>query len=182
MSAINDERHFVDFVRHHERAVKTYLVYRVRGEELRAEVFSAVFAAAGREFDALSRLPPERARRWLIEVAANKSTDAFRSEARHQRLYERLVVSADRAPPSTPDELLIRAETAAEVARRVRAVLADMPGRDRRIIEMNAYRRMTGPDIAKALDITPTAARIRLLRARRVFATKYINMYGPDIP
>lgn len=182
LSAIDNEKDFARFVRQHESALRQYLGHRIRSPELRAEVYAAVVLAAERDFEVLNRLPPERARRWLIQVAANKRIDAFRSEARQQRLVERIEIVTVPETPPTPEELAVRGESTAEAAHRVRVVLSGLPRRHRQFIVLDAFHRLTSAEIALDLNITPTAARLRLMRARRAFAKKYIALYGPELP
>ncbi len=172
---------FSQFHAAQQAAVDRYLTRRVRDPELRAEVAANVFVAAHDHFDVVGELPEHRARGWLLQVAANKSADAFRAEHRHEVLVTRAARQITTEPQSPEDDTIAADETS-RIVGQVRDVIADLDRKDRAVLELQVFYRMGGNEIAAELNVSPTAARLRLMRARRRFAETYIARYGPEVP
>jgi len=165
----------------HRAAVEHYLTPRVRDSQLRAEVAATVFVAAHDNFDLVGELPEGRARGWLLRVAAHKTADAFRSERRQTTLTERAASQPAEAQSNPEDKTIATAEQS-RIVGQVRDVLANLGRKDRAVLELHVFYRMGGNELADELNISPTAARIRLMRARRRFAETYIALYGQEVP
>jgi RNA polymerase sigma-70 factor (ECF subfamily) len=125
-----------------------------------ASVFLEVLRSAG-GFD------PRRggAVSWLYGLAANVAAGMYRKRAiavkAEQRLAGRLLLDAD--DYARVEE---RIDAAAEL-RRVYQAMQQLGEADRRLLELVAVDGMSLTDAAHTLRITPVAARVRLLRARR---------------
>ena len=66
------------------------------------------------------------------------------------------------------------ANDAAEVAgAHVRRTLAQLPARDAEVLRLDAWEQLTGEELAYVLGCSTAAARVRLHRARRRFATAF---------
>lgn len=172
---LNDE--YERFVRARDRAVRSFLYRRVRNSEMAAEIHGDVFATAYRSFDTVSAYSDDQARRWLVGVAKNSCLHAFRVEARHHRVAAAVRDTVDPQIPTFDDDC-DNAEHRPELVEQVHIILATIPPRHRRIIELNALEQMNGPEIARTLGISQTAVRLRLMRARRAFANAYLARFG----
>ena len=96
-------------------------------------------------------------RAWLFRVLRNLIID-------HQRRQKHL---ADQEPPDTPDHttpesvLLQREDTAA-----LYRAMARLPQGDRELLTLWCFARLTAPELAAALNVSPAVIRQRLHRAR----------------
>ena len=96
-------------------------------------------------------------RGWLFRVLRNLIID-------HQRRQKHL---ADQEPPDTPDHttpesvLLQREDTAA-----LYRATARLPQSDRELLTLWCFARLTAPELAAALNVSPAVIRQRLHRAR----------------
>lgn len=111
-------------------------------------------------------LPDEEVRRWLFTVAMNLVRDDARMTARRRRLlsqrYRQADVSHD--PEELPDQSIVRAERVAAV----RAALAEMPERDRRLLLMRE-EGFRYAEIAEVIEVAPGSVGTLLARALRRF-------------
>ncbi|HZN71145.1 MAG TPA: sigma-70 family RNA polymerase sigma factor [Micromonosporaceae bacterium] len=153
-----------EFYRRHVAKVMGMGVRRFADPEDVADFVATVFlevlrSAAG--FD------PRRggAVSWLYGLAANVAASMYRKRAltakAEQRLAGRSLLDAD--DYARVEE---RIDAAAQL-RRVYQAMQQLGEADRRLLELVAVDGMSLTDAAHALRITPVAARVRLLRARR---------------
>ncbi len=96
-------------------------------------------------------------RAWLFRVLRNLIIDALR---RQKPL-------TDKEPPeqsdhTTPESVLLQKEDAAALYRAMEKLA---PG-DRELLTLWCFARLTGPELAAALNVTPAVIRQRLHRAR----------------
>ncbi|WP_420439694.1 sigma-70 family RNA polymerase sigma factor [Candidatus Palauibacter sp.] len=111
-------------------------------------------------------LPDEEVRRWLFTVATNLVRDDARMSVRRRRLLSQRYQQADLAhdPVELPDQAVLRAERVAAV----RAALAEMPERDRRLLLMRE-EGFRYAEIAEAIEVAPGSVGTLLARALRRF-------------
>ena len=112
---------------------------------------------------------PDEPRAWLITVAMN----LFRN-AKNSRSRRRVLLTAERGqashsdPPPSPEESI----EAAEIRKRVRAALDQVPERDRHLLLLRAegysYR-----ELAQALELNEPSIGVFLARARAAFRAAY---------
>ncbi len=99
---------------------------------------------------------------WVFAIAARVRLDEFRRRKRLPKLDEDGLEAAEsvaaEAPPADPAER-------AEVKERVAAALARLPETQRVVIHLHRFEGMTFGEIAKVLDTTEGAVRIRAFRA-----------------
>jgi len=125
-----------------------------------ANVFLEVLRSAG-GFD------PRRgsAVSWLYGLAGNVATGMYRQQARsvdaQQRLAGRVLLDAD--DYARVEERI----DAASALRRAHEAMRQLTDNDRRLLELVAVDGLSTAEAAAALNITPVAARVRLMRARR---------------
>jgi RNA polymerase sigma factor (sigma-70 family) len=124
-----------------------------------ASVFLEVLSSAG-GFD------PRRggAVAWLYGLASNVAGDMYRKRARAARAEQQL---AGRAFLDADD--CARVEERIDAAARLRRTYEAMqvlPEKDRRLLSLVALDGLSTSEAARALSISPVAARVRLTRAR----------------
>ena len=96
-------------------------------------------------------------RAWLGSVARNKTVDRLRKA--------RMDMPLDEALAGT-DDFLLEETVKKEQARQLREAVALLQEPDREIIRRFYDLCQTAPEIAAALDLTPAAVRMRLVRSR----------------
>lgn len=153
-----------EFYRRHVGKVMTMGVRRFSNPDdvadFVATVFMEVLGSAG-GFD------PKRggAVSWLYGLAGNIASGMYRQRARQKDAALRL---SGRALLDDADYTRVEERIDAAVAlRRVYTAMQQLNDADRRVIELVAVDGLSISDAADALKITPVAARVRLLRARR---------------
>lgn len=152
------------FYREHVEEVLRFIARRVSDPATAADLTSDVFVAAIGSADSFE---PGRGtpRAWLIGIARIVVIGEYRRSAheadKQQRICgRRLLDDAD----------ILRLEERLDAAREARMLyhLIDrLPSGERDVIELVGVDGMSVVDAAAALDISPTAARVRLHRARR---------------
>lgn len=116
----------------------------------------------------------EGARLWLFTVATNLVRDRGRAVTRRQRLLQAAPVAPASLP--LPDEDAERAERIA----RVRAVLEQLPERDRQLLLMREEGFRYG-EIAEAVGVAPGSVGTLIARALRKFAEVYGTSDDDDV-
>jgi len=150
------------FNRHHRR-IWAYLARnggRERADELAGDVFVAAFSYRDR-YDAGRGSVVA----WLYGIAANLNRTRFRRQARAARALVR--VAAQGVPATSEiDDTLAALDGGSELAR-VRSAMAALPERDRELIVLVAWERLSYAEIADVLGLELGTVRSRLSRARR---------------
>jgi len=157
----------------HARAVFRYLARRAgpaAAEDLLSEVFIAALSASSRvsAHDSGSALP------WLYGIALN----VLRKHCRQLRPPHEGATDPGMDWDAVDDRLDARAERG-----RLWAALSDLADSDRELLLLVAWEGLTPAEAAAALDISPTAARSRLHRARTraMRALQGLRGSGPDV-
>lgn len=132
---------------HHSR-LYAFALRRV-GPDSAEDVIAEVFAAAWRRREDV----PEDAVTWLYQAARNAVLHEQRSFSRRRNLRSalRLVRPAEQTPSGHME---------------VEAVLQQLSPIDAEILRLSIWDQLRPSEIAAVLEITPEAARARLMRAR----------------
>jgi len=150
------EQAFIDLHTQHSARVFAYIACRIndrhRAEELAADVFRIAWQKQLSE-------PPGIG--WLLATARNVIGNEYKGRRRRQELVERL---ADETRSQTPEE----GNTGERAA--VAGVLMQLRERDREVLMLSYWDDLTTAELAQALECSPSAAAVRLHRARRAFA------------
>ncbi|MFJ4262291.1 RNA polymerase sigma factor [Paenarthrobacter nicotinovorans] len=140
----------------HFSRIYQYIAYRIndreRAEELANDVFRIVW----------EKQPPEPpGLGWLIATARNVLGNEYKGRNRREQLMQRLAEEARVQAATTNDD-----EQQASVAE----ILSKLKDRDREILMLSYWDDLTTAELAESLGCTPSAAAVRLHRARKAFA------------
>ena len=152
---------FRELYARHFDALLAYALRRVDRPEDAADVVADTFVVAWRR---RSHLPAgDEARLWLYGVARNTLANHHRGARRRHRLGEALRerLAAAAALQAVPDHATGVAEQVA-----VREALALLGELDREVLMLTVWEELEPREIADVLDVSATAVRTRLSRAR----------------
>ena len=109
---------------------------------------------------------------WLYRVTRNVVLEVGRRVARTLRLRGALALQTDdaAAAPDPADGL-----TADTVAALVRALLAELPPRQREVFYLADLEELAPVEIAQRLGLEPATVRVHLLRARRALRARILR-------
>lgn len=150
---VRDRAWLEDLFDRHSRHLRAFAVRRV-GLDAADDVVSEVFATAWRKRHDV----PEEPLAWLFQTARHRVMHHLRGSTRRATLRDS--VGRDARPTPTPS-----AEDESRVL--VDAILDELPATEAEILRLTVWEQLTPSEIAVVLDITPGAARTRLMRARR---------------
>lgn len=137
----------------HARAVRGYAIRRV-GPDSADDVVSQVFAIAWRR----RRDVGEPALPWLLRTARNVVAHEHRASARRLNLRDAIASTVSGSPsPAAEDSSQALAES----------ILAQLSPKDAEILRLAAWEQLTPAEIAVVLDLSDSAVRTRLMRARQ---------------
>lgn len=158
-----DRKAFEDLVRGTYEKVHG-LALRLTGNEHDAD--DVVQDTYVRAFNGLRRFRGDaRFSTWLHRITANSASNLLSRRSRHRRRHhdlDEVVELADHRPEHDP---ALNAEIAATGSRLERA-LDHLPSRLRNVVVLRDLHGMSHREIAEELDITESAAKVRLHRAR----------------
>jgi RNA polymerase sigma-70 factor (ECF subfamily) len=151
---------FDTLARRYQDRLFTYALRMARDRhaaaDLAQETLVRAFRSLGR-FDAEQRFAP-----WVFGIAAHVCRDWLRRQGRRrEQAWDDL---DGPAPAATPAEQA----AAAEERERVVEAVGRLPEKYREVIVLHYLDEMPYDDVARALGITPEAARRRALRAREM--------------
>ncbi len=160
-ASLTDPERFAEIFDRHAGAVHRHLARRVGyavADDLTAETFLVAFRCRGR-FDRAH----EDARPWLYGIATNLLRRYRRAEVRGYRALAR--TGLDPLTDADVDGIVDRV-VATSAARRLGAVLAGLPARERDVLLLIAWEDLTYTQVAQALRIPVGTVRSRLHSAR----------------
>jgi RNA polymerase sigma-70 factor (ECF subfamily) len=149
--------------------VRTYqtpvynLAYRMLGDRMEAE--DAAQETFVRVFQKLDQYDPARPlRSWLLAIAANHCVDRLRRRRPTVSLNEALAVRG--LPAGNPEVALVEKEG----QERIQRLLMELKPVDRALVTLRYWYDCSYEEIAQAVDMTPSAVKSRLHRARGTLA------------
>lgn len=151
------------FYREHIATVKAYFSRRVDDPHLVADLTADTFLAA---MTAAPSYRPDKGRpiAWLLGIARNQAADVVRRQARRLRAESRI-----QGRRLLDEDSAARIEERIAAERHTRALyagLAQLPARDRALMELVAIDGMPVHEAAEQLGMKPGTARVRLHRSR----------------
>ncbi len=144
------------WVRGHGPAVLGYLVKLCPGRDRAEDCFQETFRRA---VEKGGHVRPDRIRNWLYRVATNVAMDSFRQQKRQRPTPVMDTMSSD--PTPGPEAQSVRAEQASEV----RAAVAALPDRQRTVLILSYYQKLSYRDIAALLDCSQGTVKTHMSRA-----------------
>lgn len=162
----NHEARFEQLYLEYHSDIYVYL-YRLVGDQKRAEDLAQ--DAFVKAYGALDRLPADaNARAWLYRIATNTALDWLR----RRRLISWLpLFDRDKHPAVRTYFAEVSLESVA-----VRQVLAKLPSRYRVPLVLYACQGLSTQEIAEILQVSRSAVKTRLFRARE----KFRRLYTPE--
>jgi RNA polymerase sigma-70 factor (ECF subfamily) len=149
------EARFSSLYRGQARDLLGYALRRSADPDDAADVVAETFLIAWRR---LADVPPgDEARLWLYGTARRVLANQVRGTRRRDRLTERLRDELRRQLPAR------QARDSSELLE----ALAELSEADRELLMLIGWEELTPAEAARALEISPLAARARLHRARR---------------
>jgi RNA polymerase sigma-70 factor (ECF subfamily) len=135
-------------------------------DDVAAECFTALWRK-------LDEVRPDLERAWLIATTRKLSANQRRGTSRRDALIERIATE----PPPTASSISGDDESPAVAA------LATLSPTDRQVLLLSVWDELTVSEIAFVLDLSRTAAGVRLHRARKRFAAAYsaTTPSGPEM-
>ena len=166
----------------HERVVRAMLS-RVEFDHHAVEDLTAdTFALAFYRLDQLLTLGLAQQRRWLLTTASYLAANHGRRQATYRRAVDRWAREPLDAQLPGPEVVVLEAAQSQENADRsaaLRAALASLPERHREVLVLDAVGH-DGPAIGQRLNISPGAARKRLMLARIALREAYADQVVPE--
>ncbi len=141
----------------HSGPVHGFLARMVRDDALAEDLLQSTFLSVVRSADRYQRGAPVMP--WLLTIAGNAARDALRRRRMHPESSTTDEEGGEAYEPSVEPAM------GDPVARKhIEAAFEKLPPPQREAVLMHKVHGMSFEQIAEALDITPTAARIRAHR------------------
>ncbi len=112
---------------------------------------------------------------WVYRIVRNTAIESLR-RARHKR---ELRVSSEDGPPGISDDVeqqLARIDNH-RAAVLVRSFFAELPARQRELIELVDVHACTVVEAAEIMGVEPVTARVHLMRARRALRSRMLELH-----
>lgn len=154
-----EQRYRLLFERHWRR-VLAYALRRSPNPAAADDVVADVFLIAWRR---IGDIPDDYELAWLLAVARRVLANAYRGDARRDRLLARL----HQAAPSLAAAAVEAPADGGEAAEQVRAALGRLREADAEILQLANWEQLSHAQIAVVLECTVNAVAIRLHRARQ---------------
>lgn len=176
-----DETAFPVLVRNYQSRLVNILFHLVgdqqTAEDLTQEVFLRVYRAR------LSYEPTARFSTWLFHITHNVANNSRRSKHRRKEVT---LPPQDTGPNPAQSQLL--AEKSAlmparvidkkEMCRIVQSAIDSLNDRQRMALLLHKFEQMSYQDIAETMELTPTAVKSLLARARECLREKLLPFVG----
>ena len=174
--AQRDPSAFHDLVQRHLNLVYSSALRRVRDPHLAQDIAQAVFLILSQKARSARRSPMLTA--WLLSTVRYAAANALKVQHRRQR-YES--VAAQTAQASTdasanPSDILIWREAAAHLD----DAILKLPALDRRVILLRYFQDQPIDSIARSLNTTEAAAKMRLSRSLEKLRLR-LNRHGASL-
>jgi len=179
-AAIADRSAFAPLYRRYARPVFGYCLRRLADRDRAADATSQTFIRALTALPGFSPDPDNPGatfRAWLFTIAHNVVTDMHRRNRHHASLD-----APDRDGNADATHLLDPGRSpeaqaiARDEARQLRAMLAVLPDRQRRIVELR-LADLTGAEIAETLGMTASAVKSAQFRAYSTLRDRFPDLH-----
>jgi RNA polymerase sigma-70 factor (ECF subfamily) len=167
-----DKEAFSKLVEKYQKPVYS-VCYRMLGTPTAAE--DAAQEAFIRAYQALDRYDPDRSfATWLLSIASNYSIDQIR-----KRKVTILSMDSEKygwMVPPDPGPSPERAALEKEKQALVQSLLAELSETDRAAVILQFWHEYSYEEIAETLELSVSAVKSRLFRARRLLAERWQDM------
>jgi len=159
-----------------ERIIRFRIDPRIRGRVDAADVLQETWVVASRRLPDFLQNPAVSLFVWLRQLAMQTLVDIHRRELCHRRDAGREIQLSGQSPPgdtslsiahfladqmTSPSQQLIRQEDVEQLQQ----ALNSMPEIDREVLALRHFEQLTNLQTAEVLQLTPTAASNRYVRA-----------------
>ena len=161
--AVGGDAHAIEqLIRETTGSVRTVVLSYVKDHDEASDIVQEVFLRAIQRLDSLD--DPARFRPWIYAIARNAGLDHLRHARRRVGLPGPNMEAQDPVDPDAGPEVLAEVR---ELAERVRVGIMRLNPRDATLLAMVCTLGFTPTDVAGALGMTPTAAKVAIHRARQ---------------
>ncbi|MEA5505293.1 sigma-70 family RNA polymerase sigma factor [Halotia wernerae UHCC 0503] len=142
-------------------------------EDLTQEIFLTLWRKASSNLDCRFFV------RYLVTVTRSRAIDQLRDRSRRLKLVERWgqIMKNEATPPPTP----VEQANFAERSRRIFNALAQLPEKQRQVIELAYNQGLSQSEIAKQIDIplgtVKTCTRQGLIKLKRILLDSDLSVY-----
>lgn len=166
----------------HERVVRAALSRIEFDYHAVDELTADTFALAYFRLEQLVPLGHAQQRGWLLKTASYLAANHGRRQATYRRAVDRWAREPFDAQLPGPEAAVLEAAQSEETASRsaaLRAALASLPERHREVLVLDALGH-DGPAVGRRLNVSPGAARKRLMLARIALREAYADQVVPE--
>jgi RNA polymerase sigma factor (sigma-70 family) len=161
-AAMGDRHAFAEIYDRYADRLHDFCVGMVRDRDAAADCVQDVFCSAATQLTKLR--DPDRLRPWLYAIARNEALRCIRDRRREQVSDELPEAASHEAGPDT---LAARTELADLIAQ----AAGGLSDRDRTVLELAYQHGMDGPELADALEVSPSNANRMVSRLRDTIET-----------
>lgn len=156
-AATGDRHAFAEIYDRYADRLHDFCVGMVRDRDAAADCVQDVFCSAATQLTKLR--DPDRLRPWLYAIARNEALRCIR-DRRRERVSDELPEQASHE--AGPDTLAARTELADLIAQ----AAGGLSDRDRTVLELAYQHGLDGPELADALEVSPSNANRMVSRLR----------------
>jgi DNA-directed RNA polymerase specialized sigma24 family protein len=169
---------FIGVYEAHVDSMYRFLVLRTRHSSAAQEATAEVFAIAWRRFNEVEELHSSGQRLWLFRVAFLVELNGNRAKRHYRNVVTRLSHSTGLTTPDVSPDSASASTHDADINDQLLRTMAALSNEQRDVLELTAWEHLNGKDLGMVLGCTHQAARLKLMRVRRVFANQFEQING----
>ena len=167
-----DQDKFEQLYRKYAKLMKYVAFQKLKNEQLAEEAVHESFIEVINSFYKIDEIDSHKTKRFLVIVTENTAIDILRKEKPDQHVsYDNLEWKVS-SPPDRLDHVAV-----GELV----DIIANMPELYRTVLELRAYHGLNDKQIAIAMNISQSAARKRLERARMKLAEELTGQQKGEV-
>jgi len=151
----NDEQAFRTLFRRYDKRIYAYCLRALGNHEEAEDMFQTISMTV---YDKRSSFSDGSFAAWLFTIARNYCLKALRGRKHYAELNEEMMVSEEDS--SHKQDFLLRAA--------LEKAIAELPDEFREALELKYFDDLAYEDIAKALNIGLSLAKVRVFRAKKL--------------
>jgi RNA polymerase sigma-70 factor (ECF subfamily) len=151
----NDEQAFRTLFRRYDKRIYAYCLRALGNHEEAEDMFQTISMTV---YDKRSSFSDGSFAAWLFTIARNYCLKALRGRKHHAELNEEMMV--EEVDSSYKQDFLLRAA--------LEKAIAQLPEEFREALELKYFDDLAYEDIAKALNIGVSLAKVRVFRAKKL--------------